>query len=472
MTAALLDHLWQSSLLAAAIALMMPLFRRQPAALRFWLWFAASMKFLLPFAALVWLGEHLLAPEAPAPVLYAIRPLAPSLQRAAPLLAPAPAGFAVLDVALVIWIAGIAILALVALSRWLDLRAVLKEAEPLASSLPVPLKLAPSFVEPGLVGIWRPVILLPKGLAQQLAGPELEAILAHELCHLRRRDNLLAALHMLVEGLFWFHPLIWWLSARLMEERERACDEAVLSGGARPRDYAEGILKTCRFYVQSPLSCAAGVSGALEMRLGAIMTSRPAVRLSRRKTLLLAALGLSALLLPLITGLMGSAPVLHLVVRTKTVLALPVPMAAIPAPSPRPAIRFHRLHARAPRPVPQAALARPEPYHVVAPAPALTAVLEVKPPALPMTEAAAVQTERVCRPPQRLPASRLMGPEICLTAVQWAALKARHQDVGPDGRVLIATDYDKQKALQGHRCDVSLPFTASAGWNAGMPNCF
>jgi bla regulator protein blaR1 len=328
MMAALLDHLWQSTLFAGSIALLIPLFRRQPAGLRFWLWFAASAKFLLPFSALTWLGRHVLAPQAPAPLLLATRPVAASLTGMASLVAPAPGTVPATDLALVVWAAGALVLALVCLSRWLELRAVVREAIPVALSLPVPVKAAASFLEPGLVGIWRPVILLPKGLAQQFEQAELDAILAHELCHLKRRDNLLAALHMLVEGLFWFHPLVWWLGARLMEERERACDEAVLGGGARPRDYAEAILKTCRFYVQSPLLCAAGVSGALEMRLGAIMAPRPVIALSAGKRLLLGLLGVTMLVLPLASGLVGTKPVALIAARIRTALAVPAPRAA------------------------------------------------------------------------------------------------------------------------------------------------
>jgi hypothetical protein len=69
----------------------------------------------------------------------------------------------------------------------------------------------------------------------------------------RRRDNLTGVLHMIVEALFWFHPLTWWLGARLMEERERACDEEVLRLGNQPEDYAEGILNICDLYCQLPL---------------------------------------------------------------------------------------------------------------------------------------------------------------------------------------------------------------------------
>ena len=87
-------------------------------------------------------------------------------------------------------------------------------------------------VEPGVFGIRRPVLVLPRGIVDRLSTEQLDAIVAHELCHMRRRDNLTAALHMAVEVTFWFHPLVWWLQTRLVEERERACDEAVLEHDA------------------------------------------------------------------------------------------------------------------------------------------------------------------------------------------------------------------------------------------------
>ena len=105
---------------------------------------------------------------------------------------------------------------------------------------------APGLVEPGVFGIFRPVLLLPEGIAERLDQAQLEAILAHELCHIRRRDNLTAAIHMAVQATFWFHPLVWWLGARLVDERERACDEEVLRLGNKPQVYAEGILNVCK----------------------------------------------------------------------------------------------------------------------------------------------------------------------------------------------------------------------------------
>jgi beta-lactamase regulating signal transducer with metallopeptidase domain len=94
-----------------------------------------------------------------------------------------------------------------------------------------------------------------------------------EMCHVRRRDNLTAANHMVVEAAFWFYPLVWWIRARLVEEREQACDEAVLQSGSDAEVYAEGILNVCKFYVESPLACVSGISGAdLRKRVVRIMT--------------------------------------------------------------------------------------------------------------------------------------------------------------------------------------------------------
>jgi hypothetical protein len=131
----------------------------------------------------------------------------------------------------------------------------------------------------------------------------MSAVLAHELCHLRRRDNLTAAIHMLVEAVFWFYPLVWWVGARLIAERERACDESVLASGNEPEVYAESILKVCRFYVQSPLDCAAGVSGAnLKKRVEEIMINRRLVPMSTAKKIMLGTAGAAAITLPLIAG--------------------------------------------------------------------------------------------------------------------------------------------------------------------------
>ena len=123
-------------------------------------------------------------------------------------------------------------------------------------------------------------------MRERLTPEQLRAILIHEATHVRRRDNLTGFLHMLVAAVFWFHPLVWWIGARLVDERERACDEEVLREGSEPEVYAEGILNICKLYVESPLVCVSGLTGAnLKKRIEAIMTNQRAesLTLARRR---------------------------------------------------------------------------------------------------------------------------------------------------------------------------------------------
>jgi len=162
-------------------------------------------------------------------------------------------------------------------------------------------------LEPGVFGVFRPVLLLPEGIAGRLTPAQLKTILAHELCHVRRRDNLAAAIHMAVEAIFWFHPLVWWIGARLVEERERACDEEVLRLGSEPEVYAAGILNVCKFYLESPLACASGVTGSdLKKRIEAIMTKRILLRMTFARKLMLGAAGIATLAGPIGIGIVNA----------------------------------------------------------------------------------------------------------------------------------------------------------------------
>jgi uncharacterized protein (TIGR03435 family) len=161
-------------------------------------------------------------------------------------------------------------------------------------------------MEPGIFGVVRPVLLWPRGISGHLDDAQLNAILAHEVWHVRRRDNLAAVVHMLVEAAFWFHPLVWWLGARLVEERERACDEEVLRMGSAPEVYAESILRACRFCVESPLKCVSGVSGSnLKRRIVQIMNPQLANQLTGGRKMLLALLAIVAVGGPIALGVLN-----------------------------------------------------------------------------------------------------------------------------------------------------------------------
>jgi beta-lactamase regulating signal transducer with metallopeptidase domain len=315
MIAAVIDHLWQSTLFAIVAGLLTLLLRKNSANARFCLWLAASVKFLIPFSLLVALGGHLAWAPAPPAALVQWTAMVEEVARPAVAVAPAltalPAARQGLDASTVLaalWALGFVTLVARWLAQWLRIRAILRASAPLQLGLPIPVVTSPMRQEPGIFGIVRPVLLLPDGIRERLAPRQLEAVLAHELCHVRRRDNLTAALHMFVTAVFWFHPLLWWIGARMIAERERACDEAVIRSGGDPETYAEGILNVCRLYVEPRLACVAGVAGGnLKKRIEDIMTKRIVGRLHPTKKFLLIAAGLLALTGPIAVGI-GATP--------------------------------------------------------------------------------------------------------------------------------------------------------------------
>lgn len=314
----ILDHLWQSTLFAAAASLLAVLLRTNSARTRYAVWLCASLKFLVPLAVLTAaakaVSQALLPAPPAAPIVMALEgatePFSSSTIAIGGVTGTASTPGLAWDwgvLLALVWLAGLAFLAIRWLRHWHYLRAIARAATPVAIAAPMKVKSSPSLLEPGLVGIVHPVLLLPDGVAAQLSGAELEAIVAHEICHWRRRDNLTATLHMVVEAIFWFYPLVWWLESRLIAERERACDEEVVAAGHAPNVYAESILKVCKFYTHSPLPCAAGVSGAdLRRRMERIMDHRAIAGLGLIKKALLAASALAVLALPFMLGLLAA----------------------------------------------------------------------------------------------------------------------------------------------------------------------
>jgi bla regulator protein BlaR1 len=309
------NHLWQSTLFAIVAALVTLNFRKNRAHVRYCLWLIASVKFLVPFALLMDLGNRfwsaiatsqIATKLAPPYVSLAMQQIAqpftdsPSLVPSAPLTHTADwIPIAILS----IWLCGFLCVVFIRLRGWLRIRAAVRASSPIHIHGVGAVRSSPGLLEPGVVGIRRPTLLLPEGILTHLSPPQLEAVIAHELSHVRRHDNLTAAIHMVVEAVFWFHPLVWWIGARLIEERERACDEAVLSMGGEPRDYADAIVSVCKLYVEAPLDCVSGISGAdLKKRIVRIMACDVALSMGLGRKLLLAAAGLLAVAVPVVMG--------------------------------------------------------------------------------------------------------------------------------------------------------------------------
>jgi len=95
--------------------------------------------------------------------------------------------------------------------------------------------LADGDVGPGVVGIWRPTVVLPARLIEQAGREQIEHVLLHEMAHVRRRDVLASRICLLAQLVYWFHPVVWMARAKLETLREICCDESVthvLRGGA------------------------------------------------------------------------------------------------------------------------------------------------------------------------------------------------------------------------------------------------
>ena len=279
-------YLLESTAFAAAIGLLAHFLRKHSAATRHAIFLVAVGKFAVPISLLSLLGAGFGSLFPSSPVLSVIpRQVAELLpaQDAVPGGAASHGSWWALVAAL--WIGGAA----VALARWS--RSVLGPIESSASAPPaeaellaraqrrigyqrlVVLRVSNSQTEPTLSGILRPKLIIPSFLSERLAEAELESLFLHELAHAKRRDNLSAAFVHTLVCLLWFHPLLRWLEQRLHDERELACDEAVIGCGAPPEIYLAGILKVCGFQFSNAVPGISSVNSSnLKERMEAIMS--------------------------------------------------------------------------------------------------------------------------------------------------------------------------------------------------------
>ena len=326
-TDALITHLWQSTVFAVLAWLLTLALRNYPARVRFSVWMAASIKFLVPFALLTALGNQFAAPNSRPPVTTTFYTVIEEINR--PFTSNHPLALeprmpvhslqenSWLPLALAgIWLFGCALMLLRWARQWQHARRLVKAAAVLEDGREVdalrraearvrirkhiPVVVVSKSVEPGVFGVMQPVLLWPAGLSERMDDAQISSIVAHELEHVCRRDNLTATVHALVEGLFWFHPGLRWMGVKMQEERERACDEKVIEQSAEARTYAESILTVCTFCLESPSPCIAGVSGSdLKKRIGHIMSRRRGAALTVGRTTLLIAAAVLAVALPI-----------------------------------------------------------------------------------------------------------------------------------------------------------------------------
>jgi uncharacterized protein (TIGR03435 family) len=321
-----MHHLWQSTMVCGSLWLLSLMLRRNAARMRFRLWMLASIKFLLPFSLLITAGEAISVKKHPVPSVAPFLsmmiegPASPSgmvkpLHSAAPIVSesradadPGKSQSIMLGLLLFTWTAGSLIIAFLWLRSWVRLHVMVRRGTPVGDIAGLRAVMVASATEPGVFGIVHPVLMLPKGVTGNLSTAQMEAVVAHEVCHVQRHDNLWAALHMIVSAIFWFHPLVWWIGRQLITEREAACDDVVLEQSHSAMEYAEGILNICKFYLEVPVACVSGVTGAdLKKRIAHILSGSAAERLSMARKLVLGAAGVFSIGLPLTFGLLHAS---------------------------------------------------------------------------------------------------------------------------------------------------------------------
>lgn len=284
MIAALIRHLFESTCFTGTVLLLIAILRRETASTRHALLLSAAVKFALPLQALFALGAEV---KTRLPVTSEQETaVAPSFLAYAPALPATLSGTdAMTGVLLICWLC----VAISLFAVWV--RALVKVAifsgktvgentatldrlrRQMRITQNIGLQLSKSAVQPSLIGLLRPTIVLPETSAKKLSAAELESVLLHELAHAKRRDNLTRSFVHALCCSFWFFPLLWWLERRMHAEGELACDEMVIAAGACRAIYVQSICKVCEQSLLRPIPGRSDVSSSnLDQRLEHIMT--------------------------------------------------------------------------------------------------------------------------------------------------------------------------------------------------------
>lgn len=320
-------HLWETTLFFGLVALAVRFLRRAPAGIRYFFWLVAAVKLLFPSLFLGWLisdfplGVTVSPPpsleestygtpfrESEQPVYKILEPLLlGQLLATQPQLESVQQGL--YSTFTLIWLTGFLFLVV----RWtrpnLRLARAVRAGRKMGSSREteilrrvrswlalsreVQVLVSPRFTHAGLWGIRKPVILLPDGATVRLSDEELAAVLIHELVHVERRDNLVVLLQRVLTSLLWFYPPTWLIDKKLLEERERACDEEVLRLTQAPETYASGILKVVGACLEGRVVGASSIGGSsFKRRMVDILSVEPPRTLGLRGRALTVAFGI------------------------------------------------------------------------------------------------------------------------------------------------------------------------------------
>ena len=161
---------------------------------------------------------------------------------------------------------------------------------------------------PLAIGWIKPMVLFPIGLVNRLSPAEVEAVLAHELAHIARRDWIFNLLQSFVEALFYYHPAVWWVSAVIRSERENCGDDAALAATGSPLIFAKALVQVQELAIPAP-RLALGIGGSSRRPL-LLERVRRILNQPQQKSQVMEKLTATAILLVLLTfiGLRANTP--------------------------------------------------------------------------------------------------------------------------------------------------------------------
>jgi uncharacterized protein (TIGR03435 family) len=291
----LVHFVWQGTVVAFAAALALHVCRHQQASTRYLIACGAMVAMLLCATLTAALVEAPAASIAGAPV-----PVATSANGSVDVLLPIPMGATeaaspaarfqlepLLPWIVSAWLAGVLVLLARVVAGWWRVRSLHQHAlltmrsswQHAADRLAGRLGLARvvRIVElsgvdvPLVVGCLRPIVVLPIAALSSLNAAQVEAIIAHELAHVRRHDYIVNLMQTLAETLLFYHPAVWWLSARIRDEREHCCDDVAVAVCGDAAEYAAALTELEASRTGGLSLAAAATGGSLLNRVRRIL---------------------------------------------------------------------------------------------------------------------------------------------------------------------------------------------------------
>ena len=294
--AAVVAFLWQGAVIGAVVALALRAVRAEDAQRRHDVALAGALACVVTFAGTLLVQLRTGSPTSPIELL--LPELAAGAALEALLVAPEPASVPRWEVLSAwTWVLGCAFMVLRGTAQWASARSIVRSASPpearhwtlvlesvgerLGLRRAPRLLVSERLASPALIGWWRPAIVVPVAMLTRLSTAQVEAVLAHELAHLRRSDHAVNALLAIAEVLLFFHPVVWRLLREVRKQRELCTDQLALTVIDEPRLLAEALtnLEAQRLQTRAALP-ARPREGTLMQRIRTILTPT-ATRTSR-----------------------------------------------------------------------------------------------------------------------------------------------------------------------------------------------